>query len=258
VSIRPPIERPTQSIDEVIESLTRIIDWAGVSHSRLGYFASLYRKVTVQVRDHIENGKFENVERMERFDVIFANRYFQALIDLRTGRAPAQVWTYAFESADSYWPIVLQHLLLGMNAHINLDLGIAAAETMKGQQLSDLQKDFNKINDILAGLVGEVQTELAKIWMTLRLFTGALGSVDDALIRFSMNKARDEAWQTAERFWNLPETEWPSAIRAQDVRMVPLAGLIRQPGLLLGTVTRIVRLGEVQDVAKVVGLLSGL
>jgi hypothetical protein len=258
VRVRPPIERTSRSIDEVIESLTRVVDWAGDNGSRLGYFAALYLKVTVQVRDHIHNRKFEDAQRMERFDVSFANRYFQALIDLRDGREPPRVWAHAFENAESYWPIVLQHLLLGMNAHINMDLGIAAAETMKGRQLPELQPDFDRINVILAELVDEVQTGLAKIWMTLRLFNSVLGDVDDAMIRFSMNKARDEAWRNAERFWRLPESDWPSAIRTQDECLLPLAGLIRRPGIKLATVTHIVRLGEVQNVSRVVDILSGL
>jgi hypothetical protein len=251
----PPIESLAESIDEVIDRLTTLVDWAREAHSRLGYFAALYRKVTKQVREDIHRGRFDDAERMERFDVIFANRYLQALIDVRKGHPPSQVWAFSFQHSESYWPIVLQHLLLGMNAHINLDLGIAAAQTMRGRSLEALQDDFNKINAVLASLVDDVQKALAEVWLTLRLFNATLGSIEAAVIGFSMDKARNEAWESAERLWRTPDTEWPSAIREQDQKMMSVAKLVYRPGMLLGTVTHVVRLGEVQDVARVIDIV---
>ena len=52
-------------------------------------------------------------------------------------------WKKAFDSSTHYWPIVLQHLLMGMNAHINLDLGIAAAEISKNKDINDAIKKFD-------------------------------------------------------------------------------------------------------------------
>src|SRR5215510_8183603 len=112
MSSLPPVQSLPNSIDGVVDCLTDVVNWARESSSRLGYFAALYRKVTVRVREGIAKGQFENGARMEQLDVTFANRYLQALIDLRNGSMPSQVWAYAFESAQSYWPIVLQHLLL--------------------------------------------------------------------------------------------------------------------------------------------------
>ena len=251
----PPVETAS-SIDQVIDQLSAVIDWSRAAPSRLGYFAALYRKVTLQVRDGIAAGDFDDDPRMERFDVAFANRYLQALVDAANGVSPSRVWAFAFGATDDYWPIVLQHLLLGMNAHINLDLGIAAAQTMRGEPLEDLRDDFIRINAILAALVMDVQEELAEIWMTLRLLDSLLGDLQDGLINFSMEHARDEAWRTAVRFWNLPEADWPAATREQDGRLLPIASRVRRPGLLLGTVTHIVRLGEVQDVGRVVDILA--
>jgi len=51
---------------------------------------------------------------MERFDVAFANRFIQAYYQWHGGRLKE--------------PIILQYILLAMNAHINLDLAIAAME----------------------------------------------------------------------------------------------------------------------------------
>src|SRR5262245_42369321 len=67
------------SIGEVIDRLSAIIQWSVVNDSRLGYFPALYRKVTAGVRDGIQQGAFDDGRRMERLDVIFANRYLEAL-----------------------------------------------------------------------------------------------------------------------------------------------------------------------------------
>ena len=157
----------TVTIDQVIDQLTEIIDWSRKTKSRLGYFAVLYRKVTIKVKDGIAENFFDDGERMERLDVIFANRYLAAIDAYRNNTQPTNCWIYSFQIAKQRWPIVLQHLLLGMNAHINLDLGIAAARTVPSTALSSLHDDFNRINEILTELVGDVQDDLVQIWWVL-------------------------------------------------------------------------------------------
>ena len=111
---------PAKTIDQVIQQLDNIIDWSIKSNSRLGYFAALYRKVTLKVRAGISDGYFENGQRMERLDVIFANRYLEAFEQKQKNITPSRSWQLAFDASNHWWPIVLQHLLLAMNAHINL------------------------------------------------------------------------------------------------------------------------------------------
>ena len=60
---------PAKNIDEVIAQLTDIIDISRQEPGRLGYFAALYRKVTINVKQGILNGRFEDGARMERLDV---------------------------------------------------------------------------------------------------------------------------------------------------------------------------------------------
>ena len=127
---------PAATIDEVIAQLDEVIDRARREGSRVGYFPALYRKVTVAVKEGIAAGRFEDGQRMERLDVVFANRYLEAMAAWRAGEPPTRSWQLSFEAAGRWWPIVLQHLLLGMNAHINLDLGVAAARTAPGAELA--------------------------------------------------------------------------------------------------------------------------
>src|SRR5690606_41399624 len=65
--------------------------------------------------------------------------------------------------AETWSPLVLQHLLLGMNAHINLDLGIAAAETAPGTALPALKRDFDEITTLLGEMLDDVQDRIGRI-----------------------------------------------------------------------------------------------
>ena len=57
---------PAETIDQVIQQLDDIIDWSLELNSRLGYFAALYRKVTLKVKGGISDGFFDDGQRMER------------------------------------------------------------------------------------------------------------------------------------------------------------------------------------------------
>lgn len=246
-----------ETIDEVIERLTEIIEQSKSDQSRLGYFAALYRKVTCRVKECIDKGDyFDCNERMEKLDVIFANRYLTAFDQMQSGGDPTRCWDFAFDATGQHWPIVLQHLLLGINAHINLDLGIAAVETVGNEGLPDLHDDFNKINDLLFELVGGVKEELAWVWQPLRWLNRHLGDVEDSIINFSMTAARDAAWDFAQKLGPLNDSERTAAIEKRDGEVVLLAHGIRYPGIVLGGITKAVRLGECGTVAEIITILE--
>ncbi len=67
-----------KTIDEVIARLDNIIDAECAKNSCMAYFPILYRKVTVRIKEGILNNEFENNPRMEKLDVLFANRYIEA------------------------------------------------------------------------------------------------------------------------------------------------------------------------------------
>ena len=244
-------------IDGVIQRLNEIVDQSKQQRSRSGYFAALYCKVTIRVKERIEQGGyFDDDGRMERLDVIFANRYLDAFDQMQSGRRPTQSWEFAFEVAPQCWPIVLQHLLLGMNAHINLDLGIAAVETVGRDGLADLKPDFNRINDLLADLVGDVQNELTWIWPPLKWLTRHLGGIETVIINFSMEKARDAAWSFAEQLAEIDEIDRPRAIEQRDEKILRLGHAIRYPGFFLNAKTKMVRLGERGTIADIISVLE--
>lgn len=247
---------PAKTIDEVIAHLNDIIAEARQEESRLGYFATLYRNVTVEVKRGIEQGRFEDGARMERLDVNFANRYLTALTDYRHNQPTPRCWTAAFRAASEWPPIVLQHLLIGMNAHINFDLGAAAAITCPGDQLPPLKHDFDEINNILSAMTGGVQLQLTRIshWMKLLDLVG--GRTERTVLNWSIDVARDEAWRLAEALAPLTPAEQQSVLARRDDETTALAFLVRHPGALISAADFIVRLSEPHSTRKIIDILT--
>jgi hypothetical protein len=181
---------------------------------------------------------------MEKLDVIFAKRYIDAYYAWQKGEAVTKSWQKAFEISNNYWPIVLQHLLVGMNAHINLDLGIAAAEVSKNKNIDDLENDFNRINEILSSLVNDVQNNLAEIWPTLKKILQKTNKADDFLVDFSMKLARDGAWKFAKTLSVTPENQVDKLLEERDIKVAEKAVLITNPGFMPNLIFKIIRLGE--------------
>jgi len=245
-----------KNIDEVIDFLNQIINENKEQQNTLGYFAALYLKVTKKVKEGIKDNYFENGPRMERLDVIFANRYLEAYTQYKENQPASQCWEVAFKAHDRYWLIVLQHLLLGMNAHINLDLGIAAATVSEGEDIQDLKKDFDKINTILADLVGDVEAELSQIWPTLKKILKFTKKLDTFLINFSMEIARNSAWSFAVQLSEQEQPAWPQTIDDKDAKVAKFADKISSPDLLVNLLFKIIRLGECGTVRKKIEILE--
>ena len=70
---------PVSTFDAVVSALDSVIEWSIDASCRLGYFAALYKRITIAVRTAVSNGAFQDGPRMERFDASFAGRYFDAL-----------------------------------------------------------------------------------------------------------------------------------------------------------------------------------
>jgi hypothetical protein len=192
-----PIITPATGVDEVVARIDAVIAWAIDNQSRLGYFAALYKRITRAIGEAVTAGVFADGPRMERFDATFANRYFAALdgyFHPAQFPAPSHCWRVAFDAAQLPGPVIAQHMLLGVNAHIALDLGVTAWQIAPPAPLSSLQSDFDAVNTVLAGQVKAVLDEIDAISPVLADVYGILqkdeiGIIDDTLIVF-----RDGAW----------------------------------------------------------------
>ena len=237
------------SIDAVIAALNAIIQQCKNENNPLGYFAALYQQVSIKVREGIANNYFDDGPRMEKLDVIFANRYLDAFDAYHKNTSLSLLWNKASEQSKNYRPIVLQHLLLGIHAHISLDLGVAAAE-ISGNDLPALKNNFDKINALLSLLVNKVQDDLAKIWPSLKIILQKTKNVKNFFIDFSMQLSRDGAWEFAESIAGKTAPELEQLILLRDQKVVNKFTIITSPGFIASVLLFIIRIGEKGTVAE--------
>jgi len=243
---------PATTIAEVIFRLDEIIKEAMQNSDRAGYFAALYKKVTVAVSGKINEKFFDDNERMEKLDVVFANRYLEAYQQYKNGLPCSAAWKLAFDATGTWKPMVIDHLVAGMNAHIGLDLGIAAAVVAPGDQINDIHNDFNKINTVLNGLVNEVRADLYAMWpiskFILQLRTEKL---ENTVAGFSMTIARDAAWQVALAYAPLiNEKEKDSYLIERDLQVAGFGKKLLHTGVFLSIVRSFFRLFETGSIPK--------
>lgn len=243
------------TVDEVIAALHAVVDQAQRDGDRIGYFAALYRQVTLRVHEGITTGFFDDPERMARLDVVFATRYLDALDTFRADGRPTRSWLTTFEAASRWRPLILQHLLVAINAHINLDLGIAAATTAPGDSIHGMRRDFERVNEILAAMIAEVQRNLVEVSPWLRWLDRFGARRNDEVVRFSIVVARAEAWRFATELAPLAEDAWAAAISTRDARVARLADSILHPGFL-STGLLMIRVRESSDVGRVLAAMT--
>ncbi|MBN3521799.1 hypothetical protein JYB62_17455 [Algoriphagus lutimaris] len=243
-----------KTIDEVLLRMDEIVAECEQKNSRIGYFAILYRQVTRRIKKGIELQEFEDNLRMERLDVLFAGRFIDAYDTWKSGQKPTKSWDIAFEASKSSSYLVLQHLFLGINAHINLDLGISAAETMGSKPLEGIQKDFNKINSILAELVDGVKTNISKVSPIFGLLIPLAKGRDEMLLNFSIQLARDGAWKYAGEYY--ADLDRESLIKDRDLNISNLANKLIRPGKFLSFLVKIIGVAEWKSVSNTMNQLD--
>lgn len=152
--------------------------------------------------------------------------------------------------------IIVQHLMLGVNAHINLDLAIAAAHTCPGRAVQGLRGDFLLINDILARVVLAVQSSLDAVSPYLWLLDEFGGRTDERILEFSIRRSRQQAWHNAVLLAHQDPTEHAGIIDLLDARATLLARLIARPGGLVRPAVQLIRSAESDDVPAVIAHLD--
>jgi hypothetical protein len=218
------------SISEIILELDKIIDWSIKNNSRVGYFAVLYHRVTCRIKEGIDKNEFENGPRMERLDVIFAMRYIEAWNAWVNQGNLTKSWEVAFDQSQNNKSVILQQMLLGINAHINLDLGIATSETVGNSgNIEEILHDFDTINAILASLVDEVQNDLKKVSPLIRLVDRFGKGRQDKLATFSIDIARTGAWYFACLVHRCTQQSLNDLITERDESIAKLAAALAQP-----------------------------
>lgn len=217
-----------------------------------GYFPAMYARVTSRIDAEIASGRFDDGEAMERFARSFAGWYFRPT----SGAEPAPgCWRAARAVADDPDLLIVQHLLLGINAHVNHDLPQVVVELAEqGRALADMHGDFDAVNRVLAETMPDVMRDLGRVSAWVNGLAARFGS---RLFHFSLDAARDQAWRAAVALHALDPTERAVRARELDEVVSTVAYLVTRPPKPAAWLLPLVRRVEEDDPTVVARQLLG-
>ena len=208
-----------------------------------GYFPALYSRVTARVAA-------AGID--ERLTVTFASYYLQAF---HREIARPRCWQATWDVAGDRNLLIVQHLLLGINAHVNHDLPLAVVDVAREVgALAPIRRDFDAVNDVLAATYTEVLRDLDGV---ARWTNEAAAVGGGRLFNFSLRVARRQAWDAAVRLYPLDETGTAVYTAELDRLVSVLAYLITRPALPARLAIPLLRRLEQRDPRKVVTALIG-
>jgi hypothetical protein len=166
------------------------------------FFLAVYLRTTVAVGAAIDAGDFEDPAWVEEWDVDFAGLYLDALTAHRRHPASApRPWRLAFGARPDLPPEA--HVLLGMNAHINLDLPqslvrmVPAAEFDAPATLHLRRRDHERIDRVLASRVAAEDGELHRAGGRRTRLDRLLAPVNRTASRVFLRESRRRVWANA-------------------------------------------------------------
>lgn len=207
----------------VTDQMQAQIDAWEASQDRRAIFLTCYHMMTCNMLNALEAGEFHDAPWVGNLLVRFAEYYFEALEQYTQDpqRAPV-VWRAAFDAAQRSDLHVIQHLLLGVNAHICYDLVFTLGEMLPDwMQLDKVQRnnryqDHCHVNEIIYRTLDAVQDEVVarhSPWM--QMVDLLFGRLDEKLLHHLIVRWREQVWASSLNLVDLHDGITPQAIQQQ-------------------------------------------
>jgi hypothetical protein len=201
----------------VLIRMKSLIDsWEDMADRR-SIFLACYAVMTRNMLASINTGVFCDPVWVNRLLEEFAEYYFKAVANYETSmHASSQVWKLTFEATREPKIMPVQHLILGVNAHINYDLVLTLVDllepewpTLSSSLRLERFADHCTINQIIARSVDEVQdTILERHSPGMDLIDKIFGRLDEWMISNMIARWRDRVWQQS--------VQWVEAVSAEE------------------------------------------
>jgi hypothetical protein len=217
-----------------------------------GYFPAMYARVTDRIRIAATEGRFGDGDGMARFAEAFAGWYLRP----KSGATPIpRCWQASWDVAGDRHLLIVQHLLAGINAHVNHDLPQVVVQlAAERNDLDGMRADFDAVNDVLADTMPEVLRDLGRVsaWVNIAAARGG-----ERLFHFSLETARAQAWRAAVRLDRLDGPARAADVAEIDRLVSVLAYLVTKPGRPFNWAVRVGRWLEEDDPLRVTRDLLG-
>ena len=199
-----PADPPVTSVAAAIARMEAI----GTALSAADGFACfnrMYLDVTRQVNGQIDHGFYADPAFMTQLDVNFANLYFAAADVAGDPAAVPLAWRPLAERRAEPGIEPIQFALAGMNAHINHDLPVALVDTCTAlataPEAGQHYADYQKVDQLLDAAEQSIRQSFETA-VELGL-DHHLSAVATLTCNWTMNSARDLAWNNSLLLWEL-------------------------------------------------------
>jgi hypothetical protein len=200
----------------VLQRMTTLVDQWEAAQDRRAIFLGCYRLMTRNMLDAIDAGRFHDNAWVNRLLHRFAEYYFAALaLYEQASPETSPVWKLAHDATHHEKVTTFQHLLLGVNAHINYDLVFSLVDLLapEWEALSEPERgqrhaDHELVNRIIGETVDAVQDQVIdrhSPWF--KVLDKLLGPTDEWLTSRLIAHWREEVWDNALRYLALSEAE---------------------------------------------------
>jgi hypothetical protein len=206
------------------QRMSSLIDQWEAAHDRRAIFLGCYRLMTNNMLEAIEAGRFHDGAWVARLLQRFADYYFVALDRFEQDEPNTPpVWKLAFDATRDEEVMTLQHLLLGVNAHINFDLIFSIYDLLQTEwadatpkQRAQRHADHELVNRIIGETTDAVQDQVVERFSPwVEVFDKMLGPVDEWLTSHLISHWREEVWETAVRYLEASDEETRVELRQQ-------------------------------------------
>jgi hypothetical protein len=193
----------TSGIQDVIARMEADLAELTSTRDARRFFHATYLRTTRAIAAEIERGGFGDPDWVDAWDVAFAQLYLDALEADRDGRVVAQPWRVTFDAAAERPELPpLQHVLFGLNAHINYDLPQALLAVISPTDFDDpavlgaREADHTHVDTVLQARVGAEDDELTMV-SSVTLVDRILRPANRAASRRFLAEARAKVWHNA-------------------------------------------------------------
>lgn len=223
---------PATTIDGVLARM-QSIDADLPSGDGLACFNRMYLQVTQGVNGQVQQGSFGDPDFVSHLDVVFANIYFAA-VDALSGPPSAlpEAWQPLLAARNTTGIEPIQFALAGMNAHINHDLPLAVVTTCTDLTTAPSDAchhdDYQRVDALLDASEQSIREAFEPPGVVQ--VDQHLAAVANVVANWSINSARDVAWDTALALWEVRDhqmaTQLLTGSLARTVAMVSRSLLV--------------------------------
>ena len=205
-----------------LAQMTTLCEQWEAAHDRRAIFLGCYRLMTRNMLDAIEAERFHDGVWVSHLLERFAHYYFAALERFEQDPPDTPpVWKLAFDATHNKEVMTLQHLLLGVNAHINFDLIFSLYDLLHDEwaaltpeQREQRHADHELVNRIIGETTDEVQdTVVERLSPWTNLLDVLLGPMDEWLTSKLISHWREDVWETAVRYVEVADEETRADLR---------------------------------------------